>query len=76
MRHPTIKKRAELHLRYGAMNRGKSTVLLQAECHYEEQGRQERFAKLALDTKGADQIASWLGLTCTVDFTVEASLDI
>ncbi|GAA4174808.1 thymidine kinase [Gryllotalpicola koreensis] len=67
---------AKLYFRYGAMNSGKSTALLQAAFNYEERGHNVLIAKPALDTKGDDQIVSRLGLARTVDFTVDATADI
>ena len=43
---------AKLYFRYGAMNSGKSTALLQAAYNYEERGQQVLLAKPAIDTKG------------------------
>jgi len=67
---------AKLYFRYGAMNSGKSTALLQAAFNYEERGHNVLIAKPALDTKGDDQIVSRLGLTREVDFTVDGADDI
>lgn len=67
---------AKLYFRYGAMNSGKSTALLQAAFNYEERGHNILIAKPALDTKGDDQIVSRLGLSRGVDFLVESSADI
>ncbi|GAA4166222.1 thymidine kinase [Gryllotalpicola daejeonensis] len=67
---------AKLYFRYGAMNSGKSTALLQAAFNYEERGHTVLIAKPALDTKGDDQIVSRLGLTRAVDFTVDETDDI
>lgn len=61
---------AKLYFRYGAMNSGKSTALLQAAYNYEERGQQVLLAKPEIDTKGADQIESRLGVTRTVDFLI------
>lgn len=61
---------AKLYFRYGAMNSGKSTSLLQAAYNYEERGQRVLLAKPAIDTKGADQIESRLGVTRTVDFLI------
>jgi thymidine kinase len=66
---------AKLYFRYGAMNSGKSTALLQAAYNYEERGQAVLLAKPAIDTKGADQIASRLGVTRTVDFLIAADDD-
>ncbi len=43
---------AKLYFRYGAMNSGKSTALLQAAFNYEERGQQVLLAKPQIDTKG------------------------
>lgn len=67
---------AKLYFRYGAMNSGKSTALLQAAYNYEERGQQVLLAKPRIDTKGDDQIVSRLGVTRTVDFTVSPSEDL
>ncbi|WCD91438.1 thymidine kinase [Microbacterium sp. nov. GSS16] len=61
---------AKLYFRYGAMNSGKSTALLQAAFNYEERGQRVLLAKPAIDTKGASQIESRLGMTRDVDFLI------
>lgn len=61
---------AKLYFRYGAMNSGKSTALLQAAFNYEERGQRVLLAKPEIDTKGAGQIESRLGVTRPVDFLV------
>lgn len=61
---------AKLYFRYGAMNSGKSTALLQAAYNYEERGQHVLLAKPAIDTKGAGEIASRLGVTRAVDFLI------
>lgn len=58
------------------MNSGKSTALLQAAYNYEERGQHVLLAKPVIDTKGADQIASRLGVTRTVDFLVHPGDDL
>jgi len=63
---------AKLYFRYGAMNSGKSTALLQAAYNYEERGQHVLLTKPEIDTKGADQIASRLGVARTVDFLIGA----
>ncbi|MEV4775610.1 thymidine kinase [Microbacterium sp. LWH12-1.2] len=60
----------KLYFRYGAMNSGKSTSLLQAAYNYEERGQHVLLAKPAIDTKGATQIESRLGMTREVDFLI------
>jgi thymidine kinase len=61
---------AKLYFRYGAMNSGKSTALLQAAYNYEERGQRVLLAKPAIDTKGASEISSRLGMTREVDFLI------
>lgn len=60
---------AKLYFRYGAMNSGKSTALLQAAFNYEERGQRVLLAKPSIDTKG-DGIVSRLGVARNVDFTI------
>jgi thymidine kinase len=66
----------KLYFRYGAMNSGKSTALLQAAYNYEERGQTVLLAKPAIDTKDADRISSRLGVTREVDFLVEPEADV
>lgn len=61
---------AKLYFRYGAMNSGKSTALLQAAFNYEERGQRVLLAKPATDTKGDGAIVSRLGVTRDADFCV------
>ena len=61
---------AKLYFRYGAMNSGKSTALLQAAYNYEERGQRVLLAKPHVDAKGEDQILSRLGVTRSVDFLI------
>ncbi|MCH6230041.1 thymidine kinase [Microbacterium sp. CFH 31415] len=67
---------AKLYFRYGAMNSGKSTSLLQAAYNYEERGQHVLLAKPEIDTKGADQIDSRLGVKRTVDFLITPDADL
>ena len=67
---------SKLYFRYGAMNSGKSTALLQAAYNYEERGQRVLLAKPEIDTKGADQIDSRLGVSRTVDFLVAPDDDL
>jgi thymidine kinase len=60
---------AKLYFRYGAMNSGKSTALLQAAYNYEERGQRVLLAKPRVDTKGDDAIVSRLGVTRPADVT-------
>ncbi|WP_334121020.1 thymidine kinase [Glutamicibacter sp.] len=61
---------AKLYFRYGAMNSGKSTNLLQAAFNYEERGQRILLAKPGIDTKGENSIVSRLGIERIVDFTI------
>lgn len=61
---------AKLYFRFGAMNSGKSTAMLQAAYNYEERGQRVLIAKPAIDTKGAVQIVSRLGVTRDADFLI------
>jgi thymidine kinase len=61
---------AKLYFRYGAMNSGKSTALLQVAHNYEERSQQILIAKPAVDTKGDATIVSRLGVDRHVDFLV------
>ncbi len=67
---------AKLYFRYGAMNSGKSTALLQAAYNYEERGQHVLLAKPAVDTKGAEKISSRLGVERTVDFLIRPDDDL
>ena len=61
---------AKLYFRYGAMNSGKSTALLQAAFNYEERGHRVVLAKPAIDTKAEGEISSRLGMTRRVEILV------
>ena len=67
---------AKLYFRYGAMNSGKSTSLLQAAYNYEERGQTVVLAKPRVDTKGDQTIVSRLGMTRAVDFTIDVEDDV
>ncbi len=67
---------AKLYFRYGAMNSGKSTALLQAAYNYEERGHEVLLAKPTIDSKGDDAIVSRLGVVRQVDFTVAPAEDL
>lgn len=66
---------AKLYFRYGAMNSGKSTALLQAAYNYEERGHQVLLAKPGIDTKAGRAIQSRLGFDRDVDFMVGEGQD-
>ena len=67
---------AKLYFRYGAMNSGKSTALLQAAYNYEERGQRVLLAKPAIDSRGDNAIVSRLGASRAVDFTIAPEEDI
>lgn len=58
---------AKLYFRYGAMNSGKTTMLLQTAHNYEGQGMKIIIIKPMVDTKGEDKVVSRLGVERTVD---------
>jgi thymidine kinase len=66
---------AKLYFRYGAMNSGKSTSMLQAAYNYEERGHQVLLAKPSVDTKGDRGILSRLGVTRGVDYLLTPETD-
>ena len=54
---------AKLYFRYGAMNSGKSTGLLQTAYNYEERDQRVLIIKAVVDTKGDDVVLSRLGVS-------------
>lgn len=52
---------AKLYFRYGAMNSGKTTALLQVAHNYGERGQEVLIVKPSVDTKGGDRVVSRLG---------------
>jgi len=67
---------SKLYFRYGAMNSGKSTALLQVAYNYEERSQAVLLAKPHIDTKGGDTVVSRLGMTRQVDFTIPTDGDL
>lgn len=67
---------AKLYFRYGAMNSGKSTALLQAAYNYEERGQRVLLAKPGLDAKGDRDVVSRLGVIRPVHFLIGADADV
>ena len=61
---------SKLYFRYGAMNSGKSTALLQAAYNYEERSQHVLIAKPSVDSKGDKSIVSRLGVSRDVDFLI------
>ena len=58
---------AKLYFRYGAMNAGKSTVLMQVAYNYNENNRNVVVIKSSIDTKGKDYLQSRIGIERKVD---------
>ena len=67
---------AKLYFRYGAMNSGKSTALMQVAHNYEERGMRVLVLKPRIDSKGGDQLLSRLGFSRMVDHLISASDDV
>ena len=59
---------AKLFFRYGSMNSGKTTLLLQTAHNYEENGMKVILVKPIVDTKGNDKVVSRIGAERKVDF--------
>lgn len=62
---------SKLYFRYGAMNSGKSTHLMQVAYNYEERGMKVVILKPVTDTKGGDRLFSRLGVNRNVDMLIE-----
>lgn len=58
---------AKLYFRYGAMNCGKTTALIQVDYNYRERGMQTAVIKPGTDTKGQHRLVSRLGIELQVD---------
>ena len=61
---------AKLYFRYGAMNSGKTTNLLQVSHNFEERGMNTIIIKPKIDTKGEEYIVSRIGAKRKVDYLV------
>jgi len=61
---------SKLYFRYGAMNSGKSTHLMQVAYNYEERGMKVILIKPYTDTKGGERLVSRLGVEREVDFVI------
>ena len=62
---------SKLYFRYGAMNSGKTTLLLQVAHNYEERGMNVVILKPIIDTKGDDKIITRIGLKRQVDHLID-----
>ena len=67
---------AKLYFRYGAMNSGKSTALMQVAHNYEEQGMKVLILKPQVDTKGGGELVSRLGVRRKADLLIPPELDV
>ena len=67
---------AKLYFRYGAMNSGKTALLLQAAYNYEQQGMKILVAKPSKDTKGDKNIVSRIGLERKINFIIKPNDDV
>lgn len=61
---------ASLYFRYGAMNCGKTTALLQVAHNYEEIGLSVVLLKSIVDTKGEEKVVSRIGVSRKVDYLI------
>ena len=62
---------AKMYFRFGAMNCGKTTALLQVAHNYEEKGMNVVVIKSSIDKKGEKNIVSRLGIERKVDILLE-----
>ena len=62
---------AKLYFRYGSMNSGKSTILMQVAHNYEERGMHVAVLKPGIDTKAESRIQSRIGLEREVDHLIQ-----
>lgn len=63
---------SKLYFRYGAMNSGKSTHLMQVAYNYEERGMKVALIKPGVDKKGGDKLVSRLGVERKVDLLISS----
>ena len=64
---------AKLYFRYGAMNCGKSSSLMQVAYNYEENQKKVCVIKSIIDTKGNDCLESRIGLKRKVDILLKTN---
>ncbi len=67
---------AKLYFRYGAMNCGKSTALLQTAFNYKEKGLRTLVIKPATDSKGGETVVSRIGANLEVDYIADINDDL
>lgn len=64
---------SKIYFRYGAMNCGKSTALMQVAHNYEERGLKVILLKPEIDTKGANHVVSRLNISREVDYSIASN---
>lgn len=67
---------AKIHFKYGAMNSGKTDLLIKTAYNYTENGLHPIVIKAAIDTKGDDTIVSRAGTKRRVDILADAGTDL
>ncbi len=67
---------SKLYFRYGVMNSGKSTNLMQVAYNYEERGMRVLLIKPSTDKKGGDKLVSRLGVERKVDLLIDDAQNI
>lgn len=67
---------AKLYFRYGAMNSGKSTALLQVAHNYEERGMYVLVMKPMIDTKGDEYVVGRIGIKRKADVLVDKAMHV
>lgn len=67
---------SKLYFRYGAMNAGKTTSLIQVAYNYEERGMKVIIMKPEIDSKGNENIISRVGLKRKVDHIIKPEDDL
>ena len=67
---------SKLYFRYGAMNSGKSTNLMQVAYNYEERGMRVLLIKPSTDKKGGDKLVSRIGVERKVDLLIDDAQNI
>lgn len=67
---------AKLYFKYGAMNCGKTTALLQAAFNYKEKGMRTLVIKPTTDSKGGKHVVSRIGAGLKVDHISDTNEDL
>lgn len=62
---------SKLYFRFGAMNCGKSTALMQVAHNYEENEKKVIVIKSKIDTKAEDKLSSRIGIERTVNILID-----